>query len=97
MVLANDGITLAIPDTCFLRNDVCSLINADTVTEGAAPFLLAQQSLTVRFLASSVLVQLSAILFVGIDVQVNYFRTDLQFPFQLKSIGDLFRANSIYI
>ena len=38
------------------------------------------------------LMQVSAIPFVRIDVQVNYFRADLQAAFQLQSISDLLRA-----
>jgi hypothetical protein len=75
-----------------LVNDFRTFINADTVLDHASPFLPACISLAAWFLASQMLVQVSAILFVRVNVLVDDLMADLQFAFQLKPIGGLFWA-----
>jgi len=56
VVLADDGIALPITHVCFLSNDVRTFINADTVADGATPFLSTCITLATRLLASQTIV-----------------------------------------
>lgn len=51
VVLADDSISFPVTHTYLLSNDVRTIINADTVANGAAPFLSAGITLATRFLA----------------------------------------------
>ena len=92
VVLADHSVTFPITHTCFLRNDLRTLINADTVLDRATSLLSACITLAARFLAALMSVKASAISFVRVNVLVDDLVANLQAAFQLKSICGLFRA-----
>ena len=71
MIPADYSVTFPITHTCFLRNDLRTLVNADTVLDRATSLLPACITFAARFLAAQMLVQVFALSFVCVNVLVN--------------------------
>src|SRR5688572_27401781 len=92
VILADNGITFPVTHTRLLVHDFRTFINADSVLDHASPLLPARITLAAWFLASQMLVQVSTILLICVDMLIDRLMADLQFAFQLKPVGGLFRA-----
>ena len=92
MIFADNGVTFPVAHSALLLYNCRTFVNTDTVFQHAAPFLPACITLTMWFLASSMLVQVAAVFRVCIDVPADGFVTDRQAAFQSKPMRNLFRT-----
>ena len=90
VALADDGVTLPVAYAAAFVNDGRALLNADAVFERAAPLLPAGIAFATHLLAAQVAKQAPARALVGIDVLVDAFVADGDWPLQLEPSADLF-------
>ena len=86
IALANDGIAFPVAD-----NDRRAFINAGAVGD-ASPAVLCAIAFTVFLPATQVGMEITALAFVLVDIEVNPFVADGNALFDGKAARDLFRA-----
>ncbi len=75
MSIANDEIAFPVADSGLIVNDSRAFINTDTVGN-ASPAILFAVTFAVFFLATQVMMKITALSFILVNMEVNAFVTD---------------------
>ena len=82
---ANDGVALPVANAAALVHNGGTLLNTNTVLQGATTLAPTGMTFTAYLLASQITDQIPALLFVSVGVPVNALGTDGDGIFQLES------------
>ena len=91
MSFTDNRIAFPVADSRFMGNNSWTFINADAVGN-ASPAILFAVSLTTFLLATQMFMEITSLMFVSIDMEVNPFVAARDTLFCMQAPGNLFQA-----